>query len=131
MTGAGFGGAGRGATGAQWARCMIMMMAMQGWGKPGVNFGCLEVGVPHDLNFYFPGYADGGMSGDLAWTANAVNNYQRMPHILTMNPVKQMVPRQELPDAIINGIPLLGTTNPLLPSLQCRFYRLFGHKNQY
>jgi hypothetical protein len=26
-----------------------------------------------------------------------------MPHILTMNPVKQMVPRQQLPDAIING----------------------------
>jgi len=103
MTGAGFGGAGRGATGAQWARCMIMMMAMQGWGKPGVNFGCLEIGVPHDLQFYFPGYADGGISGDLAWTANAVDNYQRMPHILTMNPVKQMVPRQQLPDAILNG----------------------------
>ena len=37
------------------------------------------------------------------WTGNAVNNYQRMPHILTMNPVKQMVPRQQLPDAIIDG----------------------------
>ena len=44
---------------------MIMMMSMQGWGKPGVNFGCLEIGVPHDLQFYFPGYADGGISGDL------------------------------------------------------------------
>ena len=53
MTGAGFGGAGRGATGAQWARCMIMMMSMQGLGQPGVNFGCLEIGVPHDLQFYF------------------------------------------------------------------------------
>jgi trimethylamine-N-oxide reductase (cytochrome c) len=31
---------------------MIRMMAMQGWGKPGVNFGCLGVGVPHDLDFY-------------------------------------------------------------------------------
>lgn len=103
MTGAGFGGAGRGATGQQWARCMIMMMAMQGWGKPGVNFGCLQLGTPVDLHFYFPGYADGGISGDLMWTGNAVNNYQRMPHILTMNPVKQMVPRQQLPDAIING----------------------------
>ncbi len=103
MTGAGFGGAGRGATGQQWARSMIMMMAMQGWGKPGVNFGGLQVGVPHDLHFYFPGYADGGISGELIWTGNAVNNYQRMPHILTMNPVKQMVPRQQLPDAILNG----------------------------
>lgn len=26
-----------------------------------------------------------------------------MPHLLTMNPVKQMVPRQRLPDAIVNG----------------------------
>ena len=103
MSGAGFGGAGRGATGQQWARCMIMMMAMQGWGKPGVNFGSLEIGAPLDLHFYFPGYADGGISGDLAWTGNALNNYQRMPHVLTMNPVKQMVPRQQLPDAILTG----------------------------
>jgi len=48
MTGAGFGGAGRGATGQQWARCLIMMMSMQGWGKPGVNFGCLQIGTPVD-----------------------------------------------------------------------------------
>ena len=103
MTGAGFGGAARGATGQQWARCVVMMMAMQGWGKPGVNFGGLQVGTPVDLHFYFPGYADGGISGDLTWTGNAVNNYQRMPHILSMNPVKQLVPRQQLPDAIIEG----------------------------
>lgn len=103
MTGAGFGGAGRGATGTQWARCMVQMMAMQGWGKPGVNFGALQIGAPNDLHFYFPGYADGGISGELLWTGNAVNNYQRMPHILTMNPVKQMVPRQQLPDAILTG----------------------------
>jgi len=71
MSGAGFGGAGRGVTGQQWARCMIMMMAMQGWGKPGVNFGGLELGAPLDVHFYFPGYADGGISGELMWTGNA------------------------------------------------------------
>jgi trimethylamine-N-oxide reductase (cytochrome c) len=103
MSGAGFGGAGRGSNGMQWARCMIQMMAMQGWGKPGVNFGNLGIGTPVDLGFYFPGYADGGISGDLMWTGNAVSNYQRMPHILTMNPVRQLVPRQQLPDAIIDG----------------------------
>ena len=103
MTGAGFGGAGRGATGQQWARGMIMIMAMQGWGKLGVNFGSLQMGAPIDPYFYFPGYADGGISGDLLWTGNAVHNYQRMPHVLTMNHVRQMVPRQQLPDAIING----------------------------
>ncbi|MBB4199850.1 pyrogallol hydroxytransferase large subunit [Rhodoblastus sphagnicola] len=101
--GSGFGGACRGATGAQWARSMILMMAMQGWGKPGVNMGNLQAGTPVDLAFYFPGYADGGISGDLQWTANAVNNYQRMPHVLTMNPVRQMIPRQQFPDAILNG----------------------------
>lgn len=101
--GTGFGGACRGANGAQWARCMIQMMAMQGWGKPGINMGNLQGGTPVDYHFYFPGYADGGISGDLSWTANPVNNYQRMPHVLTINPVKQLVPKQQFPEAIIEG----------------------------
>ena len=101
--GAGLGGACRTATGAQWARNMILMMAMQGWGKPGVNFGNLQGSTPLDFTFYFPGYAEGGISGDLAWTASAISNYERMPHVLTMNPVKQMIPRQRFPDAIIEG----------------------------
>ena len=101
--GTGFGGACRSATGTQWARNMILMMAMQGWGKPGVNFGNLQMGTPVDNYFYFPGYAEGGISGDVGFTASAVNNYTRMPHVLTMNPVKQMVPRQRLPDAIVSG----------------------------
>ncbi|RYF68005.1 MAG: pyrogallol hydroxytransferase large subunit, partial [Comamonadaceae bacterium] len=101
--GGGFGGAGRGATGAQWARCMVMMMAMQGLGKPGVNMGNLGAGAPVDHEFYFPGYADGGISGDLQWNANAVNNYQKMPHVITVNPVRQMIPKQKFPEAIIQG----------------------------
>ena len=101
--GSGFGGACRSATGAQWARCMVMMMAMQGWGKPGINFGNLQLGVPMDLNFYFPGYAEGGISGDVTNTGSAPHNYVRMPHVLTMNPVKQSIPRQRLAEAIIEG----------------------------
>ena len=101
--GGGFGGAGRGATGAQWARCMVMLMAMRGLGKPGINMGNLDVGTPLDYEFYFPGYADGGISGELQWNANAVHNYQKMPHVITVNPVRQLVPKQQLPDAIING----------------------------
>ncbi|MEM7280218.1 MAG: molybdopterin-dependent oxidoreductase [Pseudomonadota bacterium] len=101
--GTGFGGACRGATGAQWARCMVMMMAMQGWGKPGINFGHLGVSAPLDYQFYFPGYADGGISGDAVFNGNFVNNYIRMPHVLTMNPVKQMIPKQRFPEAIIDG----------------------------
>lgn len=101
--GTGFGGACRNATGSQWARNMVMMMAMQGWGKPGVNFGNLQAGTPLDHNFWFPGYAEGGISGELAFTAGAAHTYCRMPHVLTINPVKQTVPRQRLPDAIIDG----------------------------
>lgn len=103
MSGAGFGGAGRGATGQQWARCMVMLMAMRGLGKPGINMGGLQFGAPVDHEFYFPGYADGGISGELQWTGNAVNNYQRMPHVLSMNPVRQLIPRQQIPEAIIKG----------------------------
>lgn len=101
--GCGWGGACRSATGSQWARSMILMMAMQGWGKPGINFGNLQFGSPLDYTFYFPGYAEGGISGDIAATASGINNYQRMPHLITMNPVKQMIPRQRLPEAIVDG----------------------------
>jgi len=101
--GQGLGGAGRNPTGTQWARSMILLMAMQGWGKPGVNFGNLQLSTPLDMTFYFPGYAEGGISGDLYWTASAISNYNRMPHVLSMNPVKQMIPRQKLADAIVEG----------------------------
>lgn len=101
--GIGWGGAARTATGSQWARSMILMMAMQGWGKPGVNFGNLQFGAPLDYSVYFPGYAEGGISGELNFTASAISNYQRMPHLITMNPVKQMIPRQRLPEAVIDG----------------------------
>ncbi|MBT4116315.1 MAG: molybdopterin-dependent oxidoreductase [Rhodospirillaceae bacterium] len=97
------GGACRSATGAQWARSMICLMAMQGLGKPGINFGNLQFGAPIDYNFFFPGYAEGGMSGDLANTASAINLYQRMPHLLSMNPNQQMVPRLKMPEAILEG----------------------------
>ncbi len=63
--GNGHGGACRNQTGIQWARVMVCLIAMQGLGKPGVNMGNLQWGCPLDFNFYFPGYADGGMSGDL------------------------------------------------------------------
>ncbi|MBN2123593.1 MAG: molybdopterin-dependent oxidoreductase, partial [Deltaproteobacteria bacterium] len=79
------GGACRCATGAEWARSMVCLMAMQGMGKPGINMGNLTMGTPLDVHFYFPGYAEGGISGDLVTTGAAVNLYQRMPHLLTMN----------------------------------------------
>lgn len=99
----GFGGAGRAATGTDWARGMVMLMAMQGLGKPGVNIGCLQQGAPVDTRFFFPGYAEGGMSGDLVGTSMMVNLYQRMPQLPTMNTVKQCVPRLKIPEAILDG----------------------------
>ncbi|MCB1624846.1 MAG: molybdopterin-dependent oxidoreductase [Pseudomonadales bacterium] len=101
--GGGIGGAGRGPMGIQWARMMTILGAMQGMGRPGVNFGNLQFGAPLDFNFYFPGYAEGSMSGDLQYSANAANNYQRMPHIVTMSSVRQSIPRIYLPEAIMEG----------------------------
>ncbi len=98
----GFGGACRCATGVEWARSMVCLMAMQGLGKPGVNMGCLQQGAPVDTNFYFPGYAEGGLSGDLDYTGLRINMYQRMPQLPTMNSVSQMIPRLRIPEAILD-----------------------------
>lgn len=98
-----FGGACRSPMGVQWARMMTILGAMQGFGRPGVNFGNLQFGTPLDFSFYFPGYGEGGISGDLQFSAAAANAYQRMPHVLTMNPSKQVIPRIQLPEAILTG----------------------------
>ncbi len=101
--GAGFGGACRAATGQQWARNMILLMTMQGWGKPGVNFGNLQCGVPLDLLPYFPGYSEGGISGDVAKNAGFINNYVRMPQVVTMNSASQRIPRERTMEAVTTG----------------------------
>jgi molybdopterin guanine dinucleotide-containing S/N-oxide reductase-like protein len=99
----GFGGACRTATGTDWARGMVCLMAMQGLGKPGVNMGCLQQGTPVDTHFYFPGYAEGGMAGELEFTAMPIQLYQRMPQLLSMNTVAQAIPRLKLPEAVLEG----------------------------
>ncbi|WP_205520634.1 molybdopterin-dependent oxidoreductase [Tropicibacter sp. Alg240-R139] len=105
-----FGGACRGPTGHSWARSMVCLMAMQGIGRPGVNFGNLQWSTPVDHHFWFPGYAEGGISGDLANTGSPVNVYQRMPHLLSMNSVAAPpIPRLRLPEAI-QGEPVSGQT---------------------
>ena len=101
--GNGHGGACRGPTGVQWARTMACLIAMQGIGRPGVNLGNLQWGTPIDHTFWFPGYADGGISGDLHNTGSSIQLYQRMPHLVTVNTVHQRIPRLQLPEAIIDG----------------------------
>ncbi len=98
----GFGSACRCATGNEWARSMVCLMAMQGLGKPGINLGGMQQGTPVDHTFYFPGYAEGGFSGDYHGTATAVSLYQRMPHLPTVNTVRQRVPRLNIPEAIMD-----------------------------
>ncbi|MGC1093610.1 MAG: molybdopterin dinucleotide binding domain-containing protein, partial [Pseudolabrys sp.] len=71
--------------------------------KPGINMGNLQWGCPLDFNFYFPGYADGGMSGDLENTSMPVELYQRMPQLLTMNSSYQRIPRIWMPEALADG----------------------------
>jgi trimethylamine-N-oxide reductase (cytochrome c) len=99
----GFGSACRDATGNEWARSMVCLMAMQGLGKPGVNMGGMQQGTPIDTGFYFPGYAEGGLSGDLAGTALGVSLYSRFPQLPTVNTVYQRVPRLRIPEAILDG----------------------------
>ena len=101
--GNGHGGACRNQTGIQWARVMVCLSAMQGLGKPGCNMGNLQWGCPVDFNFYFPGYSEGGMSGDLENTAMPVALYQRMPQLPSMNSNGQQIPRIWLPEAIYEG----------------------------
>ena len=101
--GNGHGGACRSATGIQWARTLACLMAMQGMGKPGVNYGLLQWGTPIDLKFSFPGYADGGMSGDIEGTGLGISYYQRMPQLPSFNTSTQKVPRLSIPEAILEG----------------------------
>jgi len=97
---------------------------MQGYGRPGYNFGNLQFGTPLDFNFYFPGYGDGSFSGDLAYSANSAHNYQRMPHIVTMNSVRQAIPRIWLPEAITQGKAMGHLTD--VSSVQGQFFP-FGY----
>ena len=101
--GNGHGGPCRNQSGLQWARIMVCLIAMQGIGRPGVNMGHLQWGTPVDANFYFPGYAEGGMSGDLHHTAMSVELFQRMPQLPSVNTVEQTIPRLFLPEAILEG----------------------------
>jgi trimethylamine-N-oxide reductase (cytochrome c) len=121
--GCGVGGAGRGPTGMQWARMMTILAAMQGWGRPGCNFGNLQFGAPLDFNFYFPGYGEGSFSGDLAFSANSANNYQRMPHVVTMSTVRQSIPRIWFPEAVTQGKAAGYITD--VSSVQSQFFPFF------
>lgn len=98
-----FGSACRTAYGTEWARSMVCLAALQGLGKKGVNFGGLQMGTPLDTHFWFPGYADGGFSGDYVGSGAGVQLYNRMPQSPSMNSEYQRIPRLRIPEAILDG----------------------------
>ncbi|MDR0817709.1 MAG: molybdopterin-dependent oxidoreductase, partial [Clostridiales Family XIII bacterium] len=98
-----FGSAGRTAYGTEWARAMVCLQAMQGFGLPGVNFGGRQYGTPLDSHFWFPGYAEGGFSGDYFGSAAGVQVYNKMPQSPSLNSETQQIPRLRIPEAILNG----------------------------
>ncbi len=57
---------------------MIALAAMQGLGKPGSNIYSTAGGAPADRSFYFPGYSEGGISGDIGSTAASKHLGARM-----------------------------------------------------
>ena len=103
----GWGGACRTAYGTEWARMMILLQAMQGLGKPGINMWSTTGGVPYNAAFVFPGYAEGGIAGD---PLNTAGTYQMVSRGMTMAPVTsainnpggQHIPRILLPECILD-----------------------------
>jgi len=86
----GFGGACRQAYGTEWPRLVMLLQAMQGLGKPGVNIWGATTGAPYNNDFNFPGYASYG------WGLNPLAKKK------FENPVSQRLYRLLLPDAIMN-----------------------------
>ena len=90
----------RQAYGTECTRLMVLLQAMQGLGKPGVNIWGTTMGAPYNADFEFPGYATFG-PGFL----NGLTDKK------TDNPVKQRVYRLLMPEAILNPpIKWLGET---------------------
>jgi len=103
----GWGGACRAAYATEWARMMVLLQAMQGLGKPGINIWSTTTGVPCNAEFFFPGYTEGGMSGELV---NSSAGHQLLVRGITAHPVRSTIndpggahiPRILIPDCILN-----------------------------
>jgi anaerobic selenocysteine-containing dehydrogenase len=88
-------GACREAYATEWCRLCVMLMAMQGFGKPGVNFWGGSAGAaPVDYRFKFPGYSDNG------WDAFGI--IAKKSYFPFDNPVSQKAYRLLLPEIVMN-----------------------------
>jgi len=91
----GEGSACRTAYGTEWARMMVLLQAMQGMGKPGINIWGATMGSPSNNTFWFPGYAE--PEGQMGKAKIAKNK------LSYLNKTKQRLFRLTLPDAIMAG----------------------------
>ncbi len=105
----GWGGACRSATGNEWARTMIALAAMQGMGKPGSNIWGTSQGCPADESFLFPGYAEGGISGDVdksaagfRWAYHMFAGRQGATRCTHDSTEGQIISRLRIPEALQN-----------------------------
>ena len=104
----GWGGACRAGHGIEWTRGMIALATMQGMGKPGSNIWSTTQGSPVDTSFFFPGYAEGGISGDCINSAAGFKFAWRMfdgkatfPAPVKLNvPAGQHIPRLRIPECL-------------------------------
>jgi trimethylamine-N-oxide reductase (cytochrome c) len=99
------GGAARAAYATEWTRMVVYLMAMQGMGKPGSGWWSGTAGPPYNADFFFPGYADGGINGDGGVCAAPSGLLQRgfveHPVGATVNSsAGQHVPRLRIPEAL-------------------------------
>jgi molybdopterin guanine dinucleotide-containing S/N-oxide reductase-like protein len=103
----GWGGACRSATGNEFARTMIALAAMQGYGKPGSNIWGTSQGAPANEQFYFPGYSEGGISGDVdnsaagyEWVYKLFANTRGATRTAHHSTEGNSVPRLRIPEAM-------------------------------
>ena len=90
--GCGMGGACRTAYGHEYARLIVLLQAMQGLGKPGVNLWGNATGAPANYSVFFPGYAD----------LDAMMSFSRAAKKKAINPVEQRLYRLLLADSILD-----------------------------
>jgi anaerobic selenocysteine-containing dehydrogenase len=70
---------------------MVLLQAMQGLGRPGVNIWGTTMGTPYNAEFNFPGYSSFG--------PNFINGFAQKK---VRNEVRQRIYRLLLPEAILN-----------------------------
>jgi len=102
----GWGGACRGSHGIEWVRGMLALATMQGLGKPGSNIWSTTRGTPVDMGFYFPGYNEGGISGQGAGVLG-MRMFDGRTSFGTGNNINdasgQHIPRLKIPECIMDG----------------------------